>query len=169
MEQPKTSKYAMQYGLFLGLASIAFNVMLYTQELHYEQNATTYIVGFALLFIFSLLGILAYKKANEGFISIGQSLKIGVGVSVIGALIGIVYFLIFIYAIEPGYVDKVMEIGRETAIANNPEINREQLDQGIAFQKKFFAAFTLIGVIINAIVGLVISLILGLIVQKTRN
>ncbi len=168
MEQPKTSKYALQYGLFLGLVSIGFNFMLYTQELHYEQSAVNNIVGFGLLFIFILLGILAFKKANNGFVSLGQALKTGVGVAIVSALLGGIYGFIFANYIEPEFFDKVMEIARETAIANNPEINREQLDQGIAFQKKLMPFFPLIGIVVSAIVALIFSLIIGLVVRKTE-
>ena len=34
-QQPKTGKFALNYGLLLGLVSIVFGVMLYTQKMHY--------------------------------------------------------------------------------------------------------------------------------------
>ena len=167
-QQPKTSKFSMQYGLFLGLASIAFSVLQYTQGLHYEQDPITMVVGFGLLLVFIILGIVAYKKANNGLISLGQAIKVGVGISLIGAVLGTLYFFIFMNVIEPDYLDKVLAIGREAAIERQPDIDRDALDQGLEFQRKFFPVFLGVGILINVIVGLVFSLITGLVVKKTE-
>lgn len=164
--QVKTRKYALQYGLFLGLASIAFNFMLYTQELHYNQDPMTQLVGLALLAIFIILGIVAFKKANGSFISIGQALKTGVGVAVVAAVISGIYGFIFTNFIEPEFADKMLEIAREQMLQQRPDLSDEQLEAGLDIQRTIMSFLPLVGILMSALIGLIISLITGLIVRK---
>ena len=167
-QQPKTRKFALQYGLFLGLASIAFNFLLYTQELHYEQDPISQIVGFVLMAVFIILGILAFKKANGGLISLGQALKTGVGVAVFASLLGAIYGFIFMNVIEPDFADKMAEIAKQQMLEQQPDMTDEQIEFGLDIQKKIINFIPLIGIVMSAIIGLIISLITGLIVKKAN-
>ena len=166
-QQVKTRKFALQYGLFLGLASIAFNFMLYTQELHYNQDPMTQLVGLGLLAIFIILGIVAFKKANGGFISIGEALKTGVGVAVVAAVLGGIYNFIFTSFIEPEFTEKMLEIARQQMLESRSDLTDEQIEAGLNVQKTIMSFLPLVGIIMSAIIGLVISLITGLIVRKS--
>ena len=52
------------------------------------------------MIIVIVLGIKNFKSSNNNLITWGQSVKIGVGISIISALIGIIYNLIFINFIQ---------------------------------------------------------------------
>lgn len=169
-EQPqvKPTKYILNYGLLLGLVSVVFSLMLYFQGLHYEQTAAINAIGFVILFAMVLVTLFQFRKANGGFLSLGQAIKIGTGVAVVGALIGIVYFLLLSNVIEPDYMDKVNEIAKAKAFENNPNLTQEQWDQGMAMQEKFRWIFYPIIIIIQAILGLISGLIGGLIFKKAK-
>ena len=49
-------------------------------------------------------------------------MKIGVGVGVVVALIGVIYHLIFINFIEPDFFEKVLEISYNNLMEDNPEM-----------------------------------------------
>jgi len=68
-----------------------------------------------------------YKKANEGFLSIGEAIKVGVLVAVIAGVIGAIYQVIYATIIDPDYYDKVVEVAMKkmSAMAN---FNEEQLE-----------------------------------------
>ena len=164
----KTRKYALQFGLIAGLVGIVFGVMLYTMDMHYERSLAIQAVQFAILAVFVIIGIIQFKKANGGFLKLGQAVKLGAGVGLIAAVIGTIYFLVLSNVIEPDYMIKASEIAKVDAFEKNPKLTQEQWDQGMEIQEKFFPVFLAIGAIISALFGLVIGLITGLITKKEQ-
>ncbi|MGI9552705.1 MAG: DUF4199 domain-containing protein [Aurantibacter sp.] len=166
--QPKVSKFSLIYGAIAGLASIVFSLMLYSMDMHYEQGMAIQGVQFAILAIFVVIAILQFKKANSGYLSIIQAIKIGPGVAVISFIIGMLYFMLFSNVIEPDFMANSYEIGKQKALADNPELTSEQIDQGIEFQKKFFWVIMAVFMLVSALFALVVGLITGAIVQNKR-
>jgi hypothetical protein len=166
--QPKTGKFALNYGIILGAVSVVFAVMLYSMDMHYDQGWAIRSVSLALTVAAIILGILQFKKANEGLLSISEALKLGAGIAVIAGIIGIIYFFLLSNVIEPDYMDKMYEIGKQTAMADNPKLTEEQINQGIEMQKSFAWLTYPIILIFNIIIGLVIGLIGGLILKKQK-
>ncbi|KQC28765.1 DUF4199 domain-containing protein [Flagellimonas eckloniae] len=164
--QPKTGKFSLQFGLIAGLVGIVFGIMLYTMDMHYERGFAIQAVQFGILAVFVVIALVQYKKANGGFIKLGQAIKIGAGVGLIAAVLGTIYFLVLSNVIEPDYMDNMMEIEKAKTFAANPKITQEQWDQGVAFQKKLFPVFLAFGLVISALFGLIVGLITGLIIKK---
>jgi len=167
-QQVKTGKFALNYGLLLGLVSLVFSIMLYTQNMHYEMSGAVIAVSVVLATVVIFLGINAFKKANGGFLSLSESLKIAVGIALIGAIIGLAYQYILTHFIEPDYMEKAMEIAKPKAFAQNPSLTEEQWAQGVEMQKNFAWVQYPIGLIINSIFGLIIGLVIGLILKRPK-
>ncbi|MEO9511454.1 MAG: DUF4199 domain-containing protein [Flavobacteriaceae bacterium] len=167
--QPKTKKFTLQFGIIAGLAGIVFGVMLYTMNMHYERGFAIQAVQFGILAIFVVIALIQFKKANGGFIKLGQALKIGAGVGLIAAILGTIYFLVLSNVIEPTYMDNMMEIEKVKTFEANPKITEEQWEKGVAFQKKLFPVFLAFGLVISALFGLIVGLITGLIIKKEEN
>jgi len=74
----------INYGLLLGGVTVAFALMLFLMDMHIEQGSLQNIVGFILTVGAIVFGQLAFKKANEGFISLGEGFKIGLGICMVG-------------------------------------------------------------------------------------
>ncbi len=166
--QPKTGKYALNYGLLVGGAGIVFGVMLYMIDMQYERGIAVQGTQIAILAAGIVLGIIQFKKANLGFLTISDALKVGAGVALIAGVIGLLYFYVFSNFIEPDYVANLTEIGKQEALANNPKLTEEQINQGIEMQKKFaWVTYPLI-LLFNIIIGFVIGLITGLILKKQK-
>ena len=166
--QPKTGQYALKFGGILGLVSIVFNVMLMSQGLHYEQTLPIQLIGIAILIVVVLLGISQFRKDSGGYLTMSEALKLGTGIALVAAVIGLIYFFVLSNVIEPDYMDKVYEIGRQKALDDNPNLTPEQVDQGIEMQKKFaWIAYPVI-LIIQAVIGLIAGLIGGLIFKKAK-
>ncbi|MDE3740748.1 DUF4199 domain-containing protein [Maribacter polysaccharolyticus] len=166
--EPKTGKFALNFGVLLGVVSVIFGLMLFSMDLHYEQGLAIRLVSLALTIAAIFLGVSQFKKANEGFLTISQALKIGTGIALIAGIIGLLYFFVLSNVIEPDYMDKMYEIGKVKAMADNPNLTEEQIDQGIEMQKGFAWLTYPIILIINIIIGLVIGLITGLILKKQK-
>ncbi|WP_350285454.1 DUF4199 domain-containing protein [uncultured Croceitalea sp.] len=164
----KTGKFALQFGAIAGLVGIIFGVMLFSMDMHYERSFAVQAIQFTILAVFAVIGIVQFKKANGSYLTLGQALKIGAGVGLISAVIGIIYFLVLSNVIEPDYMEKATEIARVQTFEENPKMTQEQWDQGVEFQNKFFPILLGIGIIFSALFGLVVGLITGLITKKDK-
>ncbi len=167
--QPKTGKFALNFGLLTGAIGIVFAVMLYTMDMHYERGAGVQGTQIAILAAGVIFGISQFKKANSGFLNLSEALKLGAGIGLIAAILGIIYFLLLSNVLEPEYMDNMFELGKQQAMADNPKITEEQMDQGIEMQKKFAWVSYPIIIIFNIIIGLVAGLIGGLIMKKQKS
>lgn len=165
--QPKIGKYALQWGLISGIIGIVFSLMLFFQGMHYEQSTATTVIGISILFAVIAFGINQFKKDNEGYLKLGQALKLGTGIALISGVVGLIYyFLLTNDIIEAGYMEKAMELAKNKAFADNPNLTQEQWDQGMEMQKNFrFLAYPFI-LIFNAIIGFVAGLVFGFIMKK---
>jgi len=169
-QQKPTNKIALNYGLYLGIASILISVIIFALGKHYEQDWKNGVLSFIVMATIIVLGIKKYKEFNGGFMTLGQGLKTGIGIALIGGAISILYTLIFMNFIEPDFMEKSMELGRQKML-DNPNLSEEQIEQAVEMQKKFsgpgmIAAF---GLIWTLFIGFVISLISGAIMQKKEN
>jgi len=165
---PKTGKYALNFGLILGAAGLIFGIMLYSMDMHYERGFAIQSVQITLLAVAVVIAIYQYKKANTNFLKLNEGIKIGMGVALIAAIIGLIYFFVLSNFIEPNYMDTMFEIGKTQALEKNPNLTDTQLNQMVNMQKKFAWLAYPIGLIFNLILGLVFGLLAGLIMQKQK-
>lgn len=167
--QPKIGKYALKWGLIAGVISLVFNIMLMIQGMHYEQSTAGAVIGISILFAVTAFGINQFKKDSEGFLKLGQAIKLGVGIALVGGIIGLIWFaLLSNDIIEAGYMEKATEIAKQKAFADRPQMTQEQWDQGMEMQKKFaWLAYPFI-LIFNIILGLVAGLVFGLIMKNEK-
>ena len=95
MENQKvtTGKFALNYGLILAVISIAFSLMLFFLDMHYQRGIPETVINFVIMIGVIIVGIVAFKKSNEGFVSLSEALKIGIGTAMMAAVVGFVYYL----------------------------------------------------------------------------
>ena len=162
--------HILQYGILLGGLSVVFNLMLFFLDMHYTQEPAVQWVNWGITISVIVLGIYNFRSSNEGFLSLGEALKLGLGVSLIAALIAIVYTFVLLNFLDPDTIQKTLEVTQNKIIEENPEMSQEQLDQIIEMQKNFsgFGAISTIVLIFSLLFGFVVSLIGGLILKRNR-
>ena len=79
-------------------------------------------------------GLKAFKLENEGFLSVSESLKTGLAISLIAAIIGTIYNYVFMTFIEPDFVSQSIEIAREQMLSQNPDMTQEQMDMAMGVE-----------------------------------
>ncbi len=166
--QSKIGKFSLNFGLITGFIGIVFALILFSMDLHYESGFAIQGVQIAILAAGIILGISQFKKANVGFLSLGQALKLGAGIALVAGILGLLYFFVFSNFIEPDFMDKMYEIGKQQAMEDSPKLTSEQIDQGIEMQKKFAWVTYPVILIFNIIIGLIVGLIGGLIMKKAK-
>lgn len=167
--KPNLSKNVMlTYGLYLGLATILVSVIYYVLGMAYENDWKKSVISIAVSGIIIFLGIKKFKEGNDTFLTIGQAIKTGLGISLVAAIISIVYTIIFMMFIEPEFVNNLAEVSRQKMYETNPELTEEQVEMSMGIVKKMsspaiLSAFILIA---SLFFGLIISLVSGLILKK---
>tara|TARA_R110001632_G_scaffold89433_3_gene192827 strand:- start:12194 stop:12715 length:522 start_codon:yes stop_codon:yes gene_type:complete len=169
MENKVSSKSIMlNYGLILGIATTLLSLTFYATGTLLTLGWALGLVAFAVMITVLVMGIKKFKDENGGFISWGQAVKIGVGIAIISALIGIVWNLIFNNFIDPTFQDQVMEVQRQAW--EDANMTTEQIETSESLAKTFSSpAITgAIQIIAAAFFGFIISAIAGAIMKKSE-
>lgn len=169
--KPTTGKVALKYGIILGLIGIAFNLMLYFQDLHYQIDMSRIFLalglGVVLTIIASILGILEFRKANNGFVSFPEGLKIGVGATLISGVIGIIFGFVLAHVIDPDMTAKAIEYSTNMMLDSG--MDPEMVEKQIESQKDPNYVFQIAGgLIFNLFIGFVGALIPALALKKSE-
>ena len=166
----KTSKYSIQYGTLNGIISISFSLMLFFLDQHYQGGAFVNLINFLISLSVILLAQIAFKKDNGGYINLTESLKLGLGISLINSILGIFFFFILSNFLDPNMTEKTLQIVEEKIIEGNPEISQQELDTFIEATRQAMTPLTLSTAIIMASLffGFLISLVTGLFLKKYK-
>ncbi len=169
--QPKTGKFGLTYGLLLAGIGIAFGLILYSLDMHYERGWVVNLVSFLSMVGVISLAIYQFRAANGGFISLGQAMKVGLATAVIAGIIGVLWQTFFINVIEPDFMDVVFERSKAEMIEQNPTMTDEQITQGEEMIKMFTkpSVMAVMGIVVSLFLGSIISLIAGLIMKRQDN
>ncbi len=155
----------VNYGFLLGLLSISMSVVLYIQDLHLAQNQGVGLVSVLFIIVFTVLGIRSYSKHNT--LSFGEGIKIGIGITVLSAVMISLYNYIFSNYIEPDFMNQMAEVQRQAMEASG-ELTAEQIDKRIEKLKEGANSLITpaIGIVFSAFLGFVISAITTVIFIK---
>ncbi len=162
---PKTGKFSLNYGLILGGLGVIFGLMLFMSDAHTSQSPVNSIISIVMSVGVIFWGILNFRKANEGFLTIGQALKLGAGIALIAGIIAVLYTILLANVLDPDFPAKVMDARlAEVAGDMTPEQLQQQKEMGLKF---WWFGYPVI-LIVNIIIGLVIGLVGGLIFKKAQ-
>lgn len=169
-QQAKARKFVLNYGLILGILLVLLGVIMYVLNYHLKPHWSFMVITFVLFISVVVYGIKAYKKENQGFLSIGEAIKVAVGIALIAAIISGLWVVILSTVLEPDYMEQAIELQKQEAFANNPNLTEEQWDKGLEMSAAFRGpwitfAFTLV---VDMLLGLIIGLIAGAIMKNKR-
>jgi len=169
MENKVSLKSVMlTYGVYLGIASIVLAVANYSfgniYNPHWIVNTLSYVLTIALI----VIGIKVFKDGNNGFLRLGEAIKLGVGIALVSGILGAIYFYVFSTYVEPDFVKNMSEFQEQFMLENYPEMDEALIEKQIEMSKSFMKPGIMAGmtIVVNIIAGLIVSLIAGLIMKK---
>ncbi|WP_066629386.1 DUF4199 domain-containing protein [Labilibacter marinus] len=166
MEQSASkSSTVYGYGLYLGIASIVYFLMMSYSGL--MGNKALGLLGLVLMIVFIVLGLNNYKKKeNKGFLGYGQGVGIGTLISLVGGVVSSIFTYVFYAFIDPAKHTEYLAIMQEEQMkAGVSEAQLEQMEGMMSiFQGPM--AMAIMGIFSSVIVGLIISLIVSAILKK---
>ena len=143
--------------------------MRFSMKIHYENDSVTTLVSILILFGGILAGCLAVKKDNSGLISLNQTLKSGVGISLVYVLITMVWIILLTNVLEPTFWDTAAELGYEAAKQQDPEamgnVSFEDFKPFISWLK--WGIYP-ISIAFSLFIGFMSSLLIGLLIKKSE-
>lgn len=168
IQKAEAKKFVLNYGVLLGILSIIMGVVMYVTNAYLSPSFIYTVIGFLILVVVITLAIKAYKAENGGYLGLGEALKVGIGVAVIGGIISAIWSFILMNYIEPDFMSQMMELQREQMVETNPDMTESQLEAAMEMGAKFSSPWLLLAIALigNLFFGLIISLVVGLIMKK---
>ena len=166
----KTNTYALRYGLILSLISVAFGIIIYVLDMHYQGDQKIGIVSLVISAVVIMLGLLAFKKDNGGYIQLSEALRTGIGIALISGLISVFYQFLLVTIIDPNTIEKMVNFQMEKIKIQQPEITPKIYDMIESSQKKFITPWVMVtvGIVVSLFFGFIISFTGGLIIRKSK-
>jgi hypothetical protein len=168
MENQANSKSViLNYGLYTGITSILIAVILYALGKSAEPGIALGIVSFVAPLVVLILGIKKFKSDNNGFMSWGQGVKIGVGVALVWGVLALAFQLLLENVIAPELVQQKLEVAR-TQMENfgmSEEIIEQQMEKAKNQNPLVASSLALIFFIF---IGFIVSAIASAIMKKSE-
>jgi uncharacterized membrane protein YkvI len=162
-------RHAATYGLYIGLVLIV--LALFSNLLFDQQNKAFDIIS---TWLIPILGIawatIQYRdKEKGGLISYGDSVGYGTLLALFYGIVSAVFTVILVTVIDPGYMERVMELTRIT-LEDSGLYSDQQLDVMMAWTEKLSTPPILFafGVIGSVIIGVIISLIASIFIKRNK-
>ncbi len=168
MENQASSKnIILNYGLYLGIASVLINLVVYATGDYLKPHWSVSVLSGLLMIAMIVFAFKKFKEINGGFMSWGQSVKIGVGLTVISAVIAIIYQQLFQNFIEPEFIQQMMVIQEKTWIDQG--MSSDAIETAKEMMQKFQGPLisSAIGIAAAAFIGFVVSAITGAIMKQS--
>ncbi len=170
MENQINSKsIILNYGFYLGVIGILVNLTLFATGSLLDFEWVGNLAGTIAMIAIVVLGIKKIKEVNNGLLSWGEGVKIGLGISMVNAVIAVVYTYIFMNYIDPTYLERAMELQNQKWI--NQGLTESDIEKAKEIAQKFqsTASISVIILVTSAFFGFIISAIASAIMKKTED
>ena len=172
MENQKSSSTSimLNYGLILGFISILLAVVNFAFGDVYEPHWSMQAVSGVATIVLIVLALKKVKESNNNLLSLGESLKTGLGIALISGILFLIYFFVFVNFIEPNYFENLAKVQEAAMIEAYPNWSDEQLEASLEMAKKMsgFGMIAAIAMIMSLFFGFIVSLIAGLIMKRSE-
>lgn len=168
-EKVNVWKANLTNGLILGLAGIAFSLILWFLDLSLNKSVGYLNIPIQLILLYFLLK--SYRdNFMHGQITYGQSLGAGVVIFVYYSIIAAIFGYLLFTVIDPGLVAKIAAQAEE-GLRSKGNMSDEQIETAMKFTKKIMSpgimsAFGMLGSMFG---GLIMSLIVSIFIKKEGN
>jgi len=164
MEEKKVMTH-VQKGLLVSLILIIVDLVGYFTKLA-EQSWYSWASN-CVLFIAVIWGCIHYANQMNNQVTFGNVFGYGFKLSIVVALIMIIYVLLVMTVVFPDRKERALEIARER-MEERGNLSDAQIEQGIEFTKKFFFPFVIAAILFGTIIFGTIASLLGAAIAKKK-
>jgi hypothetical protein len=165
MNSEKTLKPALLYGSIIGGILVLHSILLYIMNASFSTYAQVmaYVLPIALL----AYALNSYRKEyGGGYLTYSKGVGMGVLFSVVSSLIALIYFIILIKVIDPGYLELMNRMVEEKLLAKG--LSEDMIESTMKMTERFRSPWILaISSFLGGIImGTIYSLIIMIFVKK---
>lgn len=167
MEQkPTSARVALKWGVICALATIILSTLINITGMWKITGLS--MLAFVPLIAFMAMGMKEYRTGNEGYLSFGEGLGIGMLISAISGVIGSLWGTLYTKVIDPTFTEQMKDFQIEKFEESG--MGEEQIDAAMQMTEKFSSAplMFLFGLLGTLFFGLIISLIVSAIMKKNK-
>lgn len=164
-QKPSLMKSALTWGIILGIALIIYSMLMWFLDLSLEKWVSW--VSYVIMIGGVILATISYRDNSlNGTMTYGQALGFGVLMLLFASIISAIYSYIFLSFIDPGFIDKILQMTEEQLIEKG--MSDDQIDMAIEMQRKFMKPIimALMSIPSYTFMGLIISLITSIFLKK---
>jgi Protein of unknown function (DUF4199) len=164
--------YILTYGIIGGLISIFWFIVLYVMGPEAFVGPFAY-AGMLVGLIAPVLGLMAQKKSQDGYLEFSEGLKTSFGIMVVGSILATLFFYILVNFIDTPFKESLNQVAAENAakmtkkFGGSDEMAENAMQQTL---KKDNYSLSALGLqfAFGCIVSFLIALILSAILKKKR-
>ncbi len=167
MEQQTTpARIGLKWGVITGVVYMLYSAILYLTDQYGNQSLGW--ISFVVSIIFIVLAMRDYRTQNDGFMTYGEGVSIGLFVSVISAIISGIFSYIYTTFIDNTVVQRLMDKMEEQWVEQG--LSDEQIEQAKEWTNMFQSPGLtfLFGLLFALIGGLIISLIVAAFLRRNK-
>ncbi|CAM1370548.1 DUF4199 domain-containing protein [Tenacibaculum xiamenense] len=168
MENQISSKNTiLNYGLYAGGLSILLALVFYALGKAADPGIALSLIASIAPLTLLVLGIRKFKSLNNGYLTWGQAVKIGVGIAMVWGVLALGFNYVLENVIAPELIEQKLEVARTTM--ENWGISEDDIEKSLEDQKNQSPFLGIaMGLLFFAFMGFVVSAIAGAIMKKTE-
>ena len=135
MNTPFFKRPYVMYGFYFGLASILIFVLIYSLYFDFFGRFFYFmLLGIFVLSAFMVMGGMAERRENGGYMKYFEAVKVMFFIGVIGYFINNLFMVIFVNVIDPEYNKNLGEVIKESTMKWMQEMNvpDDKVDEAIS-------------------------------------
>lgn len=160
-------KNSVNYGVIAGILMVAFSLIQWLLGMMEVKGLS--MVGYLILAFVMYIGAKAWRdKFNNGFMSYGEAFKTGFYITLISAVIGVLYQYVFLNFIDPEFIVNQLAKAEETILEANPNISDADLDRAMEMSAKFTngSMIAIMSLVVSVIFGTILAAIVAIFAKK---
>ena len=123
----KHQKLMLTYGNITAGVSIALTMLQYTLDAYNGKPLTVFLFGILPILVLALCIFLGIYQSKER--SFRQMIKVGLGISILFAVIVAIFWVIFIKYIAPTHLETINNLQLEAYKGQHPEVDAQTIEQ----------------------------------------
>lgn len=167
--KPSAARIALKWGLFLGLASVVLLVIQYNTFSMDSTALNTLLsgLGFVLSAALIYLAVREFRAANDGFLSVGQSISVGLLTGAISTVLGLLFQQFYRRFIDPNMMERMVTMQLEK---QNIDTTSAQGEKALEFLRSPTYNLVIFGttLLVGLLISLVIAAVVGFILRRER-
>jgi Na+/H+-dicarboxylate symporter len=165
-EQPSTFRVALKWGLILGLALTVYSLILYLTD-NVGETLPSLII-YPIVIVGLIVGMRDFRTQNNGFMSYGQGLTVGVITGAISGLLYSIFNYFYTTFIDPAATERALDKLRDKY--EEMGLSEEQIDSSMEMMQNMQnPLWTMaVGIFSNIILALILSLIVAAFLRNEK-